>query len=111
MKIEIEIPDWATKHRILIISGSECVAQKLPHQNFWMVKETRCNQCGECCLDYPSTPFGVDDEGKCLKLKLEDGKCICLMEGSDKPIRCIIDPNLRQGYEYCSMTHKRVDIK
>ena len=109
MKINLEIPKWAESARLLIVAGNECVAQKLPHQDFWMVKEIRCNQCGECCLDSPPSPYGFDDEGKCLKLKFEDDKWHC-MAGSDKPIRCIIDPNIR-GYEQCCMTHKKVVIE
>ena len=109
MKIELEIPDWATTARLLIVAGNECVAKKLPHQNFWMVKERRCNQCGECCLDSPTSPFGVDDEGKCVKLKFEDNKWTCNI-GSDKPIKCVLDPNLL-GFESCNITHKKVMIE
>ena len=106
MKIELEIPDWADSTRVLIIAGTECVAQKLPHENFWMVKTTRCNRCGECCLDGPPTPYGLDDESKCLKLKLIDGQWTC-MAGMGKSLRCVLDPNL-VGYQPCCIEHKKV---
>jgi hypothetical protein len=106
MKIEIEIPDWAASTRLLIIAGTECVAQKLPQDDFWQVKKIRCNRCGECCLDSPPTPYGLDDEGKCVKLIREGEEWICTA-GMGKALRCVLDPNI-VGYEACCITHKKV---
>ena len=106
MKIEVEIPDWSEGRRILIVAGSELAAVKLPHEDFWKVKERRCNRCGECCLDSPPTPYGIDDEGKCNKLIKDDDEWLCTA-GMGRTLRCLLDPNL-VGYEACRITHKKV---
>lgn len=106
MKIELEVPDWVVNRRILILAGGECVAQKMPDDDHWNVKVDRCNHCGECCLDSPPTPYGLDDEGKCVKLVLERGVWECTA-GLDKPLRCVLDPNLIE-YGPCNITHRKV---
>ena len=106
MKIEVEIPDWAEERRILILAGTELVAMKRGHEDHWLIKETRCNRCGECCLDRPPTPYGLDDEGKCLKLEQIGGEWACTA-GMGIGLRCVLDPNL-VGYEACCITHRKV---
>lgn len=108
MKIELEIPDWATETRLLIIAGNECVAHKRPQDNHWLVKEERCDLCGKCCLSGGISAFGTTDDGLCVKLKKIGGKWECTA-GLDKPIRCTIDPNIA-GYKACGITHKKVKI-
>lgn len=53
MKINIEIPDWVKDEQrgIYIMAGSELVASKMPWEDFWKVKVSRCNMCGKCCKD------------------------------------------------------------
>ena len=90
MKIELEIPDWAAERRIVILAGIECLAIKEPTGDL-KVKDVRCNQCGVCCFDYPPTPYGTDDEGKCNKLIFRRDKWDCLAR-TDRPYRCLLDP-------------------
>ena len=105
MQIEIEIPDWAKERRILIIAGCELAAMKLPHEDFWKIKQQRCDLCGECCLDNPPTPYGVDDEGKCNKLRKDGNQWICLA-GSGRTVACLKDPP--ESYEACRITYQKV---
>ena len=49
MRIEIDIPDWADERHIRILAGRELAAAKLAHEDFWRVKDVRCNHCGKCC--------------------------------------------------------------
>jgi hypothetical protein len=93
MKIEIEIPEWATNanQHLKILSNQELVAFKEPGGD-WEIKKTRCVQCGECCMDvFNLTPFGGDDEGKCNALVKEGDRWLCTA-GADKPFRCLQDP-------------------
>lgn len=110
MKIEVEIPDWAAEARITILAGIECVAVKDSFNDFWLVKDARCNRCGECCLDNPNTPFGVDDEGKCVKLyKDEDRGEYWCMAKSQRPYNCCLDPTEQEMKNLdCCITYKRV---
>lgn len=89
--IDLDLPDWVDpKKELFLISGKELVAFKRYGQP-WSVKVERCNQCGECCLDFPPVVFGYDEEGKCNKLEREDGRWLC-RAGSDTPKRCLADP-------------------
>jgi len=105
MKIELEIPDWATEGRLMILSGTECVATKESKEDHWLVKETRCNLCGECCLDSPNTPYGLDDEGRCVKLVFDREKWWCMAK-AHRPYNCLADP-IDKNLE-CCITHKKV---
>lgn len=72
--MKIKLPNWVNpKKTMMLISGKELIAFKISGQP-WKVKKTRCNQCGECCMDFPKVPFGCDDEGKCNKLEKEGDK-------------------------------------
>lgn len=106
MRITLEVPDWVATSRILIIAGTELVAQKSPQDDFWLIKENRCARCAQCCLDNPPTPYGTDDEGRCLKLVHDHGVWECTA-GMAKPLRCVQDPNI-VDYEVCSITHRAV---
>ena len=105
MKIEIDLPDWVEERRLVILAGIECVASKEPSENYWKIKETRCNQCGMCCFDYPPTPYGVDGEGKCNKLRFDHGKWECLAR-TEKPYNCLLDPI--EDDIGCCITYKKV---
>lgn len=41
--------------------------------------------------DSNQTPYGVDDEGKCIALKKEGSKWIC-SAGAKIPYNCVLDP-------------------
>ena len=94
MKIELEIPDWASGGFLRIIHNNmETVAFK-DHgaDSPWMVKSSRCNNCGECCLDVHGL-MPSDDEGRCIYLVKEGGKYRCNAGGS-KNAGCFGDPDI-----------------
>jgi hypothetical protein len=105
VKIELEIPEWAAGGRLIILSGVELVASKVPWEDYWLVKEKRCERCGLCCFDYPPTPFGHTDEGHCKMLVLGRGDIWECKAGTDKPYRCLRDPF---DVEDCSIIKKKV---
>lgn len=108
MKIKLEIPDWAVNGRLVILSGTELVASKEPEANHWLVKDVRCNLCGECCLDSPNTPFGLDNEGKCVKLVFDREKYWCMAK-SHRPYNCCIDPIEAEKENLgCCITYKKI---
>ncbi|MHC4757468.1 MAG: hypothetical protein ACYTE8_02320 [Planctomycetota bacterium] len=89
-EIKIKLPDWVDpKKTLMLISGKELVWLKTP--KIEQLKKERCNQCGECCMDFPPVVFGCDDEGKCNKLEKQGDKWVCVA-GSDTPKRCLADP-------------------
>jgi len=51
LKITLDIPGWVFEERraIHVMAGIERVAYKLPWEDFWNVKISRCSSCGECC--------------------------------------------------------------
>ena len=104
MKIELEIPDELKASNIRVLAGFSLIAQKAGHEDFWLFKTTLCNQCGECCMGFPPTPFGCDDEGKCNALIRNGDGWIC-SKWADRPFRCISDPI---DIKSCSITYKKV---
>jgi hypothetical protein len=86
MKIELELPDWATG-TIFIHSDKDLVAYKVPGKEM-KVKKVRCDQCGECCLSVPDGWFSWgSDGGKCNYVKKVGDKWICTA-GHEKPFNC-----------------------
>jgi len=51
MKINIEIPDEIIEEgrAIYVMAGIERIAYKLPWEENWHVKISRCSGCGLCC--------------------------------------------------------------
>ena len=49
MRIEIDLPSWVDERAIHIMAGVERVAYKLPWEEKWKVKTSRCDMCGACC--------------------------------------------------------------
>lgn len=104
-----EIPSWALERRLLLLAGVELVAAKEPWGH-WEVKATRCQRCGQCCMTYPDSPWGVDEEGKCLMLeKQPDGTWDC-KAGTQKPYLCLGDP-LKKNTPECSITREVIEPK
>lgn len=89
MKVELDIPDWATDRILTLLAGQELVAI-WNEADGWKVKIERCNLCGECCCDVPEghLPFGITGDGKCKMLQ-KDGTCGA---GHMKPFACLGDP-------------------
>jgi hypothetical protein len=102
------LPKWGQDQRLTILLGMEVLASYNPVEGILRIKKTRCNFCGECCMDFApnskAIPFGADDEGKCNKLiKDRDGTWKCEAK-YDKPYRCLHDPSIADGYD-CSISH------
>ena len=106
MKITFDIPDELKASNIRVLAGFALIAQKKGDEDFWLVKETHCNYCGECCMNFPPTPFGCDEEGKCNALIKDADRWIC-SKWADRPFRCISDPI---DVDYCSITYRKVKV-
>lgn len=105
----MKLPDIEDKYNtanIRILAGNQLVASKHHTEDFWLVKETECNNCGECCMGFPPTPFGCDEEGKCNAL-VKSGNVWRCARWADKPFRCLSDPT---DVECCSITYEKVRI-
>jgi len=79
MRVELDLPDWVDERHIRIMAGVELVAQKLAQNDYWQVKETRCNHCGKCCMGFKTAKhFYPVVNGRCIHLKERpDGKYDC----------------------------------
>lgn len=97
MRIELDLPDWVDERRIIILAGIELVAEKVPWEEKWKVKETRCNMCGACCMNFTESIYREDlfpvIDGTCTFLEKEPGtidkwRCTC----TEKPFSCLHDP-------------------
>lgn len=102
------LPDWAQDQEITLIAGLELLVHKMPGQPA-EIKRVRCNYCGACCMDYPMTDYGIDDEGKCEKLEKEGDKWIC-RAGVKKPFNCLQDP-LKSNDPDCVIEHDLINIE
>lgn len=115
MKIEIEVPDWPDNQaRETYFRGMELVAYRNPGGP-WMVKTSRCCQCGGCCYGFgspfPFAPLG-DEKGTCEKLEKEAGnndRYLCSAR-MDKPFICCLTPlEKRQSIPTCTVEFEAVD--
>ena len=110
MEIKINIPDdiWeeVKDQRLTFVAGIKTLlATNVPWENFWKVKTTLCNNCGECCLDMGENwLFPPDDEGKCSKLVRENDSWVCSAD-YDTPVRCMPDP-LKENAPSCCITYE-----
>lgn len=105
MKITLNVPDDGRKIRVL--AGRELVAfTDETEPGILFVKIQSCNLCGECCMDEPSTIYGVDDEGKCNML-VKFGDTWECGAGVQVPYSCIDDPT---RIECCSIKYNKVRI-
>lgn len=78
MRIELDLPDWVNERHIRIFAGIELVAFKLAHEDFWKVKDGRCQMCGECCTNLKNHLYPTIN-GECIHLGKDkgDGKRPC----------------------------------
>jgi len=106
MKIEIEIPDWAMDGYLTLIHNKmETVAYKEPGKSPWMVKASRCNKCGECCLDLGIGHSLADDEGKCKYLVKQKSEYLC-NAGTVRQMGCLGDPT-KEMYSDCTVEYRK----
>ena len=104
MKIILEIPDsFADQHLVILAGARECVATKSPFDNFWKVKDVRCNRCGECCLDVENTiSTPTDDEGRCTHLD-QNGECD--RKPQELTMYCVAGDISKENCPSCCITH------
>lgn len=109
MKIKIEIPDWADRENLYLLSRTELVAFKMVGAD-WKIKYRRCNKCGRCCMVHPKEGayFPLKSDGSCIHLVEDGGDKICDL-GMEKPMACVVGEP--EGAEYkkfkCSIKYKR----
>ena len=111
MEIKLTIPDEYKNRRFWLVADQELVASKEPVDDFWEVKDIRCNFCGSCCMDVPPNhlPYGTDDEGKCnMLIKQSTGEWKC-DTGHAKPWSCLGTPN-KDNAPDCCVTFKRQKV-
>jgi hypothetical protein len=111
MKVELDLPDWVDERHIRIFAGIEMVAMKWSHENFWKVKDDRCNMCGKCCT-------GLKDDD--ILCPVVDGECIYLSQGHNgerlcsiplyRPRNCQEDPQRLIKTGECSITYKVLPV-
>jgi len=96
MRLEIDIPEWADKSRIIVLAGIECIADFNPlvDPDNVFVKEIRCNMCAACCDD-------------CEHVHPKHKYC---MIASKRFVACCYDPNIGREEPKCCITHKKVPI-
>ena len=73
MRIELELPDWAGRSNLWILSDIEPVAYKLKDSP-WMVKVSKCQMCGKCCSDLDENFTLKVIDKHCEFLEKEPGK-------------------------------------
>jgi len=111
MKITIAIPDWADERHIRILAGIELAAVKLAHENFWRIKETRCDQCGKCCQGFTQGKHFFDViNGDCEHLRDKPGptdqkECAIAI---NRPHACSNDPIHMIERGECCITYRIV---
>ena len=92
MRIELDLPDWVDERHIRIYAGIELAAIKRSHEDFWRVKDVRCQQCGECCTNIKNHVLPTNN-GVCIYLVDEPGtgrkKCDIALH---RPRHCGDDP-------------------
>ena len=105
VRIELELPDWANRSNLWILSDIEPIAYKLKDGS-WMVKSDRCRMDGQCCTKH-TAPFPFDTiDGQCIYLKKEPGdnelwRCGL---GLFRPFQCCVGG----GDENCSVKYEEV---
>ena len=86
--LKLEIPDWAEETRIYVFAGIELLATQEPFDGKLMVKVTRCNMCGKCCMDVSPTWFmGRSEDGNCKELIRQGEQYLCHL-GIKRPFSC-----------------------
>jgi len=110
MRVELDLPDWVDERNIRIMAGIELVAKKLVQNDYWEVKETRCNRCGACCFFPPGKGIYPSVNGHCIHLKKIKGGWECGMPLYRSRV-CGDDPHKHIEDGRCCITYKRVPCK
>ena len=107
MRVELDLPDWVDERHIRIFAGVELVAKKLVQNDYWQVKDERCNFCGKCCHFKPGKGIYPSVNGHCIHLKKVKKGWVCGIPLLRSRL-CLDDPprHIRSGE--CSITYKIV---
>ena len=106
MRVELDLPDWVDERHIRIMAGIELVASKMSHEDFWRVKETRCNQCGICCMNLKPNHIYPIINGRCVHLReIAGGKYECNY-ALYRSRACGNDPQKYLNSGECCITYK-----
>ena len=120
MKVVLDLPDWVDERHVRIkrndgdveiFAGIELVAIKKAELDHFLVKDGRCNMCGDCCTGLSDSHIYPIIDGDCIHLQPPDasGRRICGIPIARSRL-CDNDP--RPGvYERCSITYKKVKVK
>ena len=104
VKVE-NLPDWTERKNLYIFAGIEVVAYRIKGEK-WMVKTSRCSQCGNCCKNLDSRfPFGVNGVCKYLQKEVGDNdRWLCGLAGL-RPHGCSVSSS---SYEKCTVKYEEV---
>jgi hypothetical protein len=107
MKLIIDLPDWAKGRNMRIFAGIEEVAHKYVDKP-WMIKTTRCDMCGKCCMDVTDQwKYGKDEKtGWCKRLIHYANEYRCGSIGG-RPFYCSAGDSADE--DYCCIEWKVVD--
>ena len=110
MRVELDLPDWVDTTHIRIFAGVELAAIKRVDNDYWQVKETRCNRCGACCFFKPGKGIYPSVNGHCIHLKKITDGWECGIPLSRSRL-CGDDPpgHIRRGT--CCITYKKIPCK
>ena len=92
MKFVLELPDWVDERHIRVFAGIELAAIKLAHEDFFRVKDGRCQMCGKCCTNLRGHTMPTIN-GECVHLEQPDkfGRRMCKI-AIRRPFPCGNDP-------------------
>lgn len=113
-RIELDIPEWAQDKHIYILAGRELLAiteaaiKEDGSNDKLSIKNIRCNMCGKCCMNFPSTSWFykngyVDkDTNKCIHLKKYGDTYECDLSMM-APFNCLISEKM---FKDCCVTYR-----
>lgn len=110
MKVELELPEWASERHIYVLAGIELAAYKNAESEDWYVKTVRCNSCGECCKNLVPGQYPLKANKECLHLVPDGNKLICGL-GVMRPLPCCegdLEKNKENKDKVCCIRYKKV---
>ena len=115
MRLVIEIPPEMDERRFYGLFGIEGWVIREPYADFALVKTSRCNWCGECCMGkYNLVPDYLPKKasGDCAYLEKQGEKYACKLGVLRPRGCCTADPVLLGRKDIpCSIEYKKVPIE
>ena len=99
MKVLLDLPDWVDERNIRILAGIELVASKNHNEDFWKVKDGRCVQCGECCIEIKNHIYPTIN-GVCIHLADEQNEKRPCKIALYRSRTCEVDPKKCEHITY-----------